>query len=99
LTSIDDLNTFIFKFLHNFKPGIYNVVNTASTNAKHIVEMFRHHNMTNPNWTFVDIDKLDIIAGRSNCVLATDKICSMGLELSDTFTAVDRCIYDLSKHI
>lgn len=99
LTNIDDLNNFIFKFIHNFKPGIYNVVNTESTNAKHIVEMFKKHNMINPSWSFVDINKLDIIAGRSNCVLATDKICSMGLELSDTLTAVDKCIYNLSKHI
>jgi dTDP-4-dehydrorhamnose reductase len=97
LTSIDDLNNFIFKLIQNFKPGIYNVVNTEPTNAKNIVEIFKQHNVANTNWSFVDMDKLNIIAGRSNCVLATAKIAHMGAELSDTHATVDKCIYNISK--
>lgn len=99
LTNIDELNIFIFKLIQDFKPGRYNVVNTKPANAKHIVDIFKKYNKINPDWNFVDMQQLDIVANRSNCVLSTQTICNMGLELSDTYTAIDKCIHSLTKRL
>lgn len=92
LTSIDDLNEFILKFLDRYEPGIYNVVNTQSMCADEIVSLFKSIHKVNENWKFVEIKDLDIVAGRSNCVLSTDKIKRLGLELPDTFVSVEKSI-------
>lgn len=92
LTSIDDLCIFILKFLDCYQPGIFNVVNPNPLSAEEIVNIFKRYNKLNPNWNFVEMKDLNIIAGRSNCVLSSDKINNMGLGLTNTYESVERCI-------
>ena len=95
LTCIDDLNDLVFKFLNAFKPGIFNVVNPQSMSAEEITDVMKRFNLINPNWKFVDIKELNIIAGRSNCVLSADKLKNLGLSLPDTCVSLERCIKSL----
>jgi dTDP-4-dehydrorhamnose reductase len=97
LTSVDDLCVFIGKFLDQFTPGIYNVVNSEPSTAITIIDIFRKYNIKNPNWKFVEIKDLNIIAGRSNCVLSTTKIKNLNLELSNTQVSLDNTIRKLAK--
>lgn len=97
LTNIDDLCKFISLFLSKFEPGIFNVANPQRANAQQIVEIFKSKNLTNSNWKFVDLDKLNIVASRSNCVLNTDKIKNLGLELRPTQAALDETISKIAE--
>lgn len=92
LTSVDDLNEFILKFLDVYQPGIYNVVNPTPLCAEDIVSIFKSIKKVNPNWQFVQTKDLNIVANRSNCVLSADKIKSLGLGLTNTIESVEKCI-------
>jgi len=100
MTSIDDLCTFTIEFLlyrfYKNSPGIYNVVNEGALDGKDVVELLSKYNIINTNWRFVDIESLSLKANRSNCVLSTDKIKSLGLALPDSRTSMESCIKQLS---
>ena len=55
----------------------------------------KKYNKVNPNWNFVEMDDLDIVANRSNCILSTQKLQQHGLEFSDTFETVEKYIQEL----
>ena len=95
VTSIDDLCAFIENFLNNFTPGIYNVVNPQPIEAREVVELLKKNNLVNTNWRFIDVADLNTIAKRSNCILDTHKITSMGLCLPDTYVSLERSIKSL----
>jgi dTDP-4-dehydrorhamnose reductase len=95
ITCIDDVNRLVKHLLDNFIPGIFNAVNTKPITAKEVVDMFKKYNKANPNWNFVEMDDLDIVANRSNCILSTQKLQQHGLEFSDTFETVEKYIQEL----
>jgi len=95
ITCIDDLNRLVKHLLNNFIPGIFNAVNTKPITAKEVVDIFKKYNKVNPNWNFVEMDDLNIVANRSNCILSTQKLQQHGLEFSDTFETVEKYIQEL----
>lgn len=102
LTSIDDFSYFVNEFidqqLYKTNPGIFNVVNPGGVDAEEITSILAKHNLINKNWKFVDIDSLNLKAGRSNCILSSDKIASLGLGLPDAKIALEKCAEELSKN-
>lgn len=100
LTCVEDLCVFVENFilreLYKNSPGIYNVVNPGSVNARQIVGILSKYNLINPNWSFVDIDNIPIKAGRSNCVLSDKKIADLGLQLPPAVESLEKCIQALS---
>jgi len=102
LTCLEDLLVFIEKFIkleyYKILPGIYNVINPGSANAKQIVDLLSRNNLINPNWTFVDINSLSLKANRSNCVLSDNKIAELDLQLPPVFDSLEKCIGSLSEH-
>jgi len=99
LTNVNDLCNFIYKMINKFYPGIFNVVNSQKINAQQIIEIFKKNNLVNPNWRFVEIKDLNIIAGRSNCVLSSTKISNIGYSLSDTFSSVEQAVKQLKANL
>lgn len=101
LTSIDDLSSFIFNFIsRNYNltdPGIYNVVNPGALDAEEITSILAKNNLINKNWKFVGIDTLNLKAGRSNCVLSTEKIQSLNLGLPPSNESLQICAQELSN--
>lgn len=95
ITCIDDLNNLILSLINDFTPGILNAVNTTPITALEIVELFKKYNKVNPNWNFVEVKDLNIVANRSNCVLSTEKLKEKGLEFSNTFETVEKYIQQL----
>ena len=84
VTNIDDLRTFVYKFIERKRPlGIYNVTNKGSIEAKEVVEILRSYGLDNPKWNFVSVKDANFKVGRSNCILDTSKIENMGIELPD----------------
>lgn len=95
VTGVEDFCEFIYKFVNNFKPGIYNVVNPQPIESREIVEILKKYNLVNEKWNFIEVKDLNVIANRSNCILNADKIKEMGLCLPDTFESIERCIKSL----
>ena len=102
LTNIEDLAEFTSKFIesdgilyNNLNGGIYNVVNPEPMSASMIVNAFRQHDISNPEWKYIELHELlekHTKTGRSNCVLSAQYIQELGLELPSTKTSIDRCI-------
>lgn len=63
------------------KNEVFNVVNSQPLSTIEVCELMEKYRYANPNWQFVDIDKIPIKAGRSNCVLSTQKIESIGFKI------------------
>lgn len=103
LTSLHDFCTFVELFLldriYKTNPGIFNVVNPGSANGKQIVDLFLKYNIINKNWSFVDLKNLNLKAGRTNCILSTQKINFFNLELPNVFESLEACIKKLANEI
>lgn len=95
LTNINDLNEFIYKFINlKNKPeyGIYNVTNHGSANAKEITQILKKYNLENKNWKFLNQDEMNFKVARSNCVLSTEKIKKLNLELPNILCSIENAI-------
>lgn len=93
VTCVDDLVKFVYKFIEKQPPlGIYNVTNTGSIDARTIVSMLRENNLDNVKWKFIDIEEANFKVARSNCILSTDKIKKLGLELPNVNTSIISCV-------
>lgn len=91
ITSITDFNEFVVKFIQQ-KPdwGVYNVVNPQPLKADEVVNILKDNGVENPNWKFIPLSELNTKAKRSNCVLSTELINSLGLQLPDTRESLKR---------
>jgi dTDP-4-dehydrorhamnose reductase len=98
VTSIADFNHFVVKFMRLFPEyGIYNVVNPEPVKAEEVVWLLEKHGLKNPNWRFIELKDLNTKANRSNCVLSTDKLTKLGLELPATRDSLVRDIVALAR--
>jgi len=75
-TVINDLLSFTYNFIVRNKTNIlpsgnYNVVNPEPLTTKEVVEILDGYEFWNPNWQWIDLEKLyeSTKCGRSNCVL------------------------------
>ncbi|MEY4342506.1 MAG: hypothetical protein RL736_299 [Pseudomonadota bacterium] len=98
VTSVNDFNNFIVRFMA-VKPkyGIYNVVNPQPIKAEDVVSLLELHGLKNPNWKFIKLKDLNTKANRSNCVLSTDKINNLGLQLPNTNDSLVRDMVALAR--
>jgi len=53
---------------------IVNFVNDRPLVTSEVTELMTHYGIGNPNWEFIDIEKLNLKANRSNCTLSTEKL-------------------------
>jgi len=97
MTSVHDLTVFIGKFIANnyfVKPfDIYNVVNEGIVTNKVIITIFKKYGIDS-KWLFVDDTELKMTANRSNTVISTDKIRSIGFQLPEVMGSIQACIRD-----
>jgi 3,5-epimerase/4-reductase len=100
ITNVDDLMEFVYKFI-KLKPdtGVYNVVNTGSIDARSIIAKLREKGLENEEWRFIDIQAANFRVARSNCVLSTEKIQKIGLQLPDINESIDKAIKEYSNKV
>lgn len=75
-TYIPELVNFIEQIIEEGRTG-YDVVhftNPEPLETAGVVELMREAGLENDNWSWVDIEELDLAAGRSNCILDTTKL-------------------------
>ena len=102
LTSMSDFNKFVYNIMPLIKtlnPGPINVVNPGGLNAKEIVSIFKSHGIVNKNWEFINVENLNVLAKRSNCVLSTEYTKKLGIELPNSTQSLERDIYKFAKCI
>ena len=101
MTSVHDLVVFVGSFIagsyftNSF--NVYNVVNEGIVTNKVIVTIFKKHGIDS-KWLFVDDAELKMVANRSNTVISTDKIKSIGLQLPEVIGSIQACIRDQHTH-
>jgi 3,5-epimerase/4-reductase len=100
VTSLNDFDEFVVRFI-SAKPeyGIYNVVNPEPVKAEEVVEILKDNKIVNSKWRFIELKDLNTKANRSNCVLTTDKINDLGLQLPNTRTSLLRDISTLARNL
>jgi len=100
VTSLNDFDEFVVRFI-NIKPeyGIYNVVNPEPVKAEEVVGILKDNKIVNSKWRFIELKDLNTKANRSNCVLTTDKIKDLGLQLPNTRTSLLRDISTLARKL
>ncbi len=98
VTGVGDFCHFIYKFIRGKYPtGAYNVVNEGSIDARNIVKIMEKHGLVNPNHRFIPVELLQTKAKRSNCILSTDKIKVLGLQLPSVRESVEKAVKQLAE--
>lgn len=70
---------------------IFNVVNPHPLWVFEITNEMTNFKLQNPNWSFVPIEKLNIKAGRSNCVISCEKSKEI-YEMKSEMEALQECL-------
>lgn len=80
-TYIPDLCNFVERLIehgdHWVARQTYNVVNPGALWTSQVCDIMERYNAHNGLWTFVPIRDLEIVAGRSNCILDSSKVNSI----------------------
>jgi len=94
ITSVSDFCAFVARLVNrpDVPYGIYNVVNSGAVTALEVIDILKKYNYNNPNWKIIPTDTLQTKALRSNCVLSTNMIQQLGLELPDARQSLIRDI-------
>lgn len=94
ITIINDLIKAILELIKRRKTGIYNIVNPGSITHKEILDKYKELVDNDFQYTIVDIKDLQLKAGRSNCVLNTDKLKREGIILPDIHKSIENILLD-----
>ncbi len=92
ITIIDDLIKTAIELIKRQRTGIYNVTNPGSITHKEILDKYRELVDNNFKYTIIDTKDLKTKAGRSNCVLNTDKLQKEGIKLPDIYQAIEEIL-------
>jgi len=94
ITVIDDLIKTAIELIKRKKTGIYNIVNPGTITHKEILDKYKE--LVDKNFEYIIIETKDLKtkAGRSNCVLNTDKLKREGIELLEIHEAIEKILKD-----
>lgn len=102
-TCVEDLCVFTYKFLNlNYqylRSGIYNVVNTNGIKASEVTQLLKKYGFNNIKWNFKNYEDMNFKVNRSNCLLSTNKLSNIGLELPDIYDSAEKCIAALKEQL
>lgn len=75
-TYMADLCDFIAQYISESRSenDIVNFVNPSPLSTREVVELLKYNGKSNPNWEWVDFEKLGTKCGRSNCTLDISKL-------------------------
>ena len=104
VTCVEDFVDMITSLIHTrdiykIPFGLYNACNPDPVNAEQVISILKKHNLSNPNWSLIDITDLNTKANRSNCILSTDKIQSIGDWFKPTMESLESSIECLSNDV
>jgi 3,5-epimerase/4-reductase len=94
ITVINDLIKTAIELIKRKRIGIYNIVNPGTITHKEMLDKYKELVDKNFKYTIIDTRELKTKAGRSNCVLNTDKLKREGIELPDIHLAIEEVLKD-----
>jgi 3,5-epimerase/4-reductase len=94
ITIIDDLIKTAIKLVKKGKTGIYNITNPGNIAHKEILNKYKKLVDKNFKYTIINTKDLKTKAGRSNCVLNTDKLKKEGIELPEIHERIEEILKD-----
>ncbi len=99
MTIIDDFLFGAKTLMEKEKTGIYNVVNPSSITHQQILELYQQIVDSSFTFTVFSLDELKKIvkAGRSNCILNTEKLQKEGIILPPVEQAIKKCLTEYAK--
>lgn len=102
LTNIDDFCEMIYKWIKKDKTdlmpmGPINVVNPGEVKASDIINKLKERDVVNHNHKFIPLDELKTRAARSNCVLDSGLLDSLGLGLPHVQDSLERSVKLFAK--
>lgn len=102
VTCIPDLMKITNELIYRKETGIFNVANKGNISHKKILDIYREivdSNFELPEFISVEELKGLTIAGRSNCVLSTQKLENLGIEVKNVKTGIRECMKEYKKWI
>lgn len=103
ITVIDDFLYAVKVLIEEKKTGIYHITNPEPVRHKDILQWYKE--IVDPNHTYNLITADELFskglakAGRSNCILNTQKLENEGIHLRDARDAIIRCLHDYKKYL
>lgn len=96
ITYVDDLLKATDALIQKNASGIYNVVNTGSLKHSQLLHHYQKISGKKLNYEIIDVQELDSITAvrRSNCVLSTSKLESLGIYMPSAIDAMERCMLE-----
>jgi nucleoside-diphosphate-sugar epimerase len=98
ITYIPDFITVAKKLMDMHETGIFNVVNTGAITHKEILQMYQQ--IVDPDYImaeFIPVEKLDTMAGRSNCILYNTRLEGKGIQIRHVLDALEECMQNYAK--
>lgn len=102
--SISNLDEFVEAtitcLLNKAPKGIYNVTNTGSVTTSGVVDLLKRYKLPCDDHKFKFFDNINDFmekaakTPRSNCVLDNTKLTSLGIKMSESYEAIERCLYN-----
>ncbi|MBC8501464.1 MAG: sugar nucleotide-binding protein [Nanoarchaeota archaeon] len=98
VTIIDDFLIAAKKLMDKSVTGIFNVVNQGPETHKELLDIYNEYSPVKKKFELIPEKELKNItlARRSNCVLSTKKLESLGIHLTETKRALKECV---KKHV
>lgn len=90
VTIVEDFLYVLHELIMINAKGVFNVVNPEPIGHKEIIGIFSNY-IGEFKGTFIKPEELITIAGRSNCILSTSKLNSLGIFLRPTKEALEDC--------
>lgn len=94
ITYIPDFLKITKELIDRKETGTFNIVNEGSIGHKEILGLYKE--IVDPEFKmpeFIEIEELDTIAKRSNCILSTKKLEDIGIKVRDVREAIRECMY------
>jgi dTDP-4-dehydrorhamnose reductase len=88
VTVIEDLIRAVLQLIDQRKTGIYNITNPGTITHKEILDLYTQIVDPTFSYTLIPTDALHTCAGRSNCVLNTDKLAGAGVMMTPIREAI-----------
>lgn len=100
ITCIPDFLEIAKKLMDRNETGIFNLTNPGGITHEEILRMYKK--IVNPSFElpeFIPVEKLNTVAGRSNCILNNNRLTSIGIYVRPVHNAVETCMKEYARHI
>ena len=94
VTFLDDLAMAIIGLAEKGQTGTFNIVSPGVIDAKNVLTLWANHiePEIKPDWKEADEVLGTLKAGRSNCILSTEKLAGEGIVFEDAFRKLEMVI-------